>query len=492
MKRSSGILLPISSLPSPYGIGTFGKAAYEFADFLKASGQKYWQVLPLGPTSYGDSPYQSFSTFAGNPYFIDLDMLIEDDLLTVEEVEAENWGTNPRYVDYGQIYTSRFKILKKAKERGYKLFLGDISTFQKENPWVENYALFMAIKKHFGQLSWQEWSEEPIRMHQKEAVEKYKKQLQEDIEFFVFVQYLFFKQWDALKKYINYLGIEIIGDIPIYVSLDSCDVWAEPQFFGLDEENYPIEVSGVPPDYFSEDGQLWGNPVYNWEAMKNDGYKWWIRRIQGAAKLFDVIRIDHFRGFDEYWAVPAGDKTAKNGKWKKGPGMDLVGILSDKFPKLEFIAEDLGEPSPTVTKLLKDSGWPGMKVLEFAFDSGEPNDYQPHNYTNNCICYTGTHDNETTLAWYMQLGRKDRAFAKKYMNIKSNKDIVWEFIRGALASVSDTAIIPMQDYLSLDSSARINTPSTLGGNWQWRLKGDELTKELSERMYDMAKLYGRV
>ena len=370
MKRSSGILLTISSLPSKYGIGTFGKAAYDFADFLAASGQKYWQLLPLGPTSYGDSPYQSFSTFAGNPYFIDLELLIKDELLLVEEVEDENWGTNPRYVDYGQIYSSRFKILAKAKARGWSRDTAEINRFAEKNPWLETYALFMAIKKHFGQVSWQEWPDEAIRMHEPEACAKYTEMLKEDIELYIYIQFLFFKQWDNLKKYINELEIEIIGDLPIYVALDSADVWSESQFFQLDDKNYPVAVAGVPPDYFSEDGQLWGNPLYDWDAMKKDGYQWWIRRISGAAKLFDVVRIDHFRGFDEYWSVPAKDETAKNGQWLKGPGMDLVGTLQKEFPKIEFIAEDLGEPSPTVVKLLKDSQWPGMKVLEFAFDSG--------------------------------------------------------------------------------------------------------------------------
>ena len=491
MKRSSGILLPISSLPSAYGIGTFGKAAYEFADFLKASGQKYWQVLPLGPTSYGDSPYQSFSTFAGNPYFIDFEMLIEEKLLTKKEVEAENWGTNPRYVDYGQIYSSRFKILEKAKERGYKDALGEISHFKKNNPWVENYALFMSIKKHFGQLSWQEWPEEDIRLHKPEAVEKYKKQLEQDIEFFVYIQYLFFKQWAKLKKYINDLGIEIIGDLPIYVALDSCDVWAEPEFFSLDEENYPVEVAGVPPDYFSEDGQLWGNPCYNWTALKKDGYRWWIRRIEGAAKLYDVLRIDHFRGFDEYWAVPAGQKTAKKGKWKKGPGMDLVGLLSEKFPNIEFIAEDLGEPSPTVVELLRDSKWPGMKVLEFAFDSGEPNNYQPHTYDKNCVCYTGTHDNATVMEWYQEANKKDKEYASKYLGISKSEGFNWGMIRGGMSSVATLFVAQMQDFLGLGKYNRINIPGTDSGNWQWRLIDGEITEDLAEKIYKMSVMYDR-
>ncbi len=490
MERSSGILMPISSLPSPYGIGTFGKAAYDFADFLKASGQKYWQVLPLGPTSYGDSPYQSFSTYAGNPYFIDLDMLIEEGLLTKEEVEAENWGTNPRYVDYGQVYSSRFKVLKLAKDRGYSKALSEINDFRNQNAWLENYALFMALKNHFDQSGWLQWDED-IRLRKPEAVERYTRELAEDIELYTYIQYLFFKQWDKLKKYINDLGIEIIGDIPIYVALDSADVWSEPHFFKLDEKNYPVEVSGVPPDYFSEDGQLWGNPIYDWQAMKNDGYGWWIRRIDGAGKLYDMIRIDHFRGFDEYWAVPAGEKTAKNGQWKKGPGMDLVGLLSNWFPNIKFIAEDLGAPSPTVVQLLKESGWPGMKVLSFAFDSGEPNDYQPHTYSPNCICYSGTHDNAPVMEWYEDALEKDREYACKYLGISDEKDFNWGIIRGGMSSVANLFVAQLQDYLGLGKYNRINTPGTDSGNWQWRALEDEATEELAEKIHDMTLMYGR-
>lgn len=491
MKRSSGILFPISSLPSPYGIGTFGKAAYEFADFLKAAGQKYWQVLPLGPTSYGDSPYQSFSTNAGNPYFIDLDMLIEDGLLTKEDVKKEKWGTNPRYVDYGQIYISRFKVLEKAKERGYKSLINEIGAFIDDNPWVENYALFMALKKHFNMISWQEWPEEDIRLHDKDAVLKYKMELSDDMEFYIFIQYLFFKQWDKLKKYINDLGIEIIGDLPIYVALDSCDVWAEPEFFSLDDKNYPVEVAGVPPDYFSADGQLWGNPCYNWDAMKKDGYRWWLRRIEGAVKLYDVLRIDHFRGFDEYWAVPAGESTARNGQWKPGPGMDLVDLLSSTFPKTEFIAEDLGQPSPTVVKLLNDSKWPGMKVLEFAFDSGEANNYQPHTYDKNCICYTGTHDNATVMEWYQTAKKADRKYAKEYLGISRFEKFNWGMIRGGMSSVAVLFVAQMQDYLGLGKFNRINVPGTKSGNWQWRLLKNELSDELAEKILQLVHMYER-
>ena len=356
MNRSSGILMPVYALPSPYGIGTLGKAAYDFADFLHAAGQGYWQMLPLGPTSYGDSPYQSFSTFAGNPYFIDLDLLIADGLLTAEEVQCARWGTNPRYVDYGKIYESRFPVLRRAYSRGWQHDREEVSRFAAENPWVSSYADYMALKQHFGMKSWQQWPDAAVRCHSAPgfpaAMERYRALLREDIQFYMYLQYLFFKQWNALKDYVHSLGIRIIGDLPIYVAMDSADVWAEPEFFQLDENMVPAAVSGVPPDYFSADGQLWGNPLYRWDRMEEDGFGWWLRRVDGAGKLYDVIRIDHFRGFDEYWSVPSDESTAKNGCWVKGPGMKLVGVLNGWFPQLSFIAEDLGYPTPGVAQLL--------------------------------------------------------------------------------------------------------------------------------------------
>ncbi len=484
--------MPISSLPSNYGIGTFGKAAYQFADFLKAAGQKYWQILPLVPTSYGDSPYAGFSTFAGNPYFIDLDMLIKDGLLKKEEVESRNWGSNARYIDYGLIYENRFEVLRIAKKRGYEKKKKHINAFVEENPWVENYALFMALKNCFSQKCWIEWPDEGIRMHQKAAVDRYTALLREDIEFFTFVQYLFFTQWNKLKKYINGLGIKIIGDLPIYVALDSADVWSEAKFFELDEKNYPVEVAGVPPDYFSEDGQLWGNPVYDWETMEQDGFNWWLRRIEGASKLYDVIRIDHFRGFDEYWTVKYGATTAKGGMWKKGPGMKLVGLFNERFPDIDFIAEDLGQPSPTVVQLLKDSNWPGMKVLEFAFDSDSDNPYQPHNYDTNCICYTGTHDNATIIEWFDTANRDTIQNVKDYFGINAKEGFNWGVIRGGMGSVAKLFIAQMQDYLSLGTDHRINLPGTSMGNWQWRMLESEFHEELSEKIYEMTFRYGRV
>ena len=393
MKRSSGILMAVSSLPSPYGIGTLGKAAYDFADFLKDAGQSYWQMLPLGPTSYGDSPYQSFSAYAGNPYYIDPDILAADGLLTAAECAAPDWGSDPRHVDYGKIYESRFTLLHKAYKRGWERDAEAIAAFAQDNArWLPDYALYMACKRHFGMKAWTEWPDDDLRLRKNEAVlDKYRTLLREDVQFFTYLQFLFFRQWTALRDYVHQQGIRIIGDLPIYVAMDSADVWAEPQFFQLDDDLVPKAVAGVPPDYFTADGQLWGNPLYDWDAMRDDGFGWWIRRIDGAGKLYDVIRIDHFRGFANYWAVPYGQPTAKNGRWIAGPGMDLIERLNGWFPQLEFIAEDLGYPTPEVAQLLRESGWPGMKVLEFAFDSRDSSGYLPHAYTPHCICYTGTH-----------------------------------------------------------------------------------------------------
>lgn len=491
--RSSGILMPISSLPSPYGIGTFGKAAYDYADFLYEAGQKYWQLLPLGPTSYGDSPYQSFSSFAGNPYFIDLDMLIEDGLLLKSEVEACNWGTNPRYVDYGQIYNSRYKMLTLAKERGYERDKADVDAFIAENKrWIDNYALYMACKRHFDMKSWLEWDDDDIRLHKPEAVARYTELCRSDVELFIYIQFLFFKQWKKLKKYINDLGIMIIGDLPIYVALDSADVWSEPDKFHLDSDNLPVEVAGVPPDYFSEDGQLWGNPLYNYDRMRQDGFEWWIRRIGGAEKLYDVIRIDHFRGFANYWAVPYGSKTAKDGRWVNGPGMDLVGVLTGWFHYLDFIAEDLGAPTPEVAKLLKDSGLPGMKVLEFAFDSKEPSNYLPHAYTENCICYTGTHDNAPLKEWKEDASKDDIEFATRYLGLNDVEGFNYGIIRGGMSSVSKLFIAQMQDFLELGRYNRMNMPGNPSGNWQWRMLDGEASDELAAKLHEMCRMYNRL
>ena len=494
MKRSSGILLAVSSLPSPYGIGTLGKAAYEFADFLHAAGQHYWQMLPLGPTSYGDSPYQSFSTFAGNPYFIDLDMLIDDGLLKKSEVAKYQWGTEPRYVDYGKIYESRFQVLALAKQRGWRRDAEQVAAFREENGrWLEDYALYMACKRHFGMKSWTEWPDTALRLRKSpEVLEQYRTKLQEDVELFIYIQFLFFRQWTALREYLHQQDIQVIGDLPIYVPMDSADVWAQPGLFQLDEKNVPTEVSGVPPDCFSEDGQLWGNPLYNYEAMAKDGFGWWIRRIGGAQKLYDVIRIDHFRGFESYWAVPSDETTAKNGHWKPGPGMDLVGVLTSWFHDLSFIAEDLGYTTPGVRALLADSGLPGMKVLQFAFDAHGESDFLPHKCTHNSVCYIGTHDNDTVKGWLETVSAADRKFAERYMHITPDEGWCWGMIRAGMSTVSDLFVVQMQDILELPGSARMNTPGTLGTNWQWRMLPGADNKRLAKRLRVYTETFRRL
>ena len=495
MERSSGILMAVSSLPSNYGIGTFGKAAYDFVDFLEKSGQKYWQMLPLGPISYGDSPYQSFSSFAGNPYYIDLDLLKEDGLLTEKEILAADWGNDPKNVDYGKIYENRFDALALAKQRGWDRDRDEVEIFRIRNSWVEEYALFMACKRYFNMVSWQEWPDENLKKRNMDTLRYYVDLLKEDCELFTYIQFLFFKQWNALRDYAHSKGIKIIGDLPIYVALDSVDVWTEPGQFQLDENLAPTEVAGCPPDAFSDDGQFWGNPLYNWDVMKNNGFGWWIRRIDGISKLYDVIRIDHFRGFDEYWSVPAGAKTAAEGRWRKGPGMDLVSIFNTWFPDLEYIAEDLGFMTDSVIRLVKDSGWPSMKVLEFAFDTKEESDYLPHNYISNSVCYTGTHDNETVMQWFETASKEEKLHAVSYLNLTEEEGYNWGMIRGGMSSVSDLFIAPLQDYLGLGAEARMNQPSIPMGWWRWRALSEDLTGEkadaLAAKIREMTGLYCR-
>ncbi len=490
--RKGGVLLPVSSIPSKYGIGTFSKQAYEFVDFLERAGQSFWQILPLGPTGYGDSPYQSFSTFAGNPYYIDLEELIKKGWLTKEECDACDFGSDDGYVDYEKIYLSRFRILKIAYERSNIKEDKEFGKFKEDNAaWLEDYALYMAVKNSFHGISWIEW-EEDIRLRKPEAMKAYKEKFVDEIEFYQFQQFVFAVQWLALKAYANKKKISIIGDIPIYVAFDSADTWANPELFQLDESCTPTGVAGCPPDSFSATGQLWGNPLYKWEYHKETGYEWWMHRISYCYRLYDVVRIDHFRGFDEYYFIPYGDTTAEFGHWEKGPGYDIFKVMKEKIGKKPVIAEDLGFLTPSVISLVKKTGYPGMKILQFAFDSREESDYLPHNYSNNSVVYTGTHDNDTTMGWYGSLNRQDKAFAKRYLNIKAKKEIYWEFIRAALSSVADTAIIPVQDYLGLGSEARVNMPSTLGNNWKWRLRGGQLNDSLAERIREMTKLYGRI
>ena len=492
MKRSCGILLPVFALPSPYGIGTLGQAAYDFVDFLRQAGQSWWQMLPLGPTGYGDSPYQSFSSYAGNPYFIDPDLLRRDGLLTAQEIASLAWGSDPARVDYAALYENRFVLLQKAAERGWARDREEVQLFARQNAqWLPDYALYMAVKRHFDEKPWTQWPDEAIRLRKPEAMAQYRQMLASDIRMFTYSQFLFFRQWNALREYAHEQGVGIIGDLPIYVPMDSADVWAEPAFFQLDSDGYPTETAGVPPDCFSRDGQLWGNPLYRWEAMKADGYGWWIRRVDGAAKLYDMLRIDHFRGFESYWAVSYGDTTAKNGHWVKGPGMDLVQVLLNWFPQMQFIAEDLGFLTPEVRKLLADSGLPGMKVLEFAFDSREPSNYLPHLYTPHCVCYTGTHDNAPLPAWKEEADPDDLALAVQYLGLNEEEGFHWGVLRGGMSSVAELFVAQMQDYLGLGAESRINTPGEPVGNWQWRLHPGQLTAALSRRMAHMARLYGR-
>ena len=492
MKRASGVLLPVFSLPSKYGIGCFSKEAYKFIDQLKEAGQSYWQILPLGPTGYGDSPYQSFSTYAGNPYFIDLKTLIKEGLLTKKECKAYDFGDQETKIDYEKIYYSRFKVLKKAFQR----FKPDkeYQEFVKENEeWLEDYSLYMAIKDSKGGASWNVW-EDSLKNREPEALVKAKEELKDAIDFYKFQQYEFDRQWKKLRAYANKQGIQIVGDIPIYVAFDSADAWAAPELFQFDEENNPVAVAGCPPDAFSATGQLWGNPLYNWEYHKKTGYEWWIRRIGYCFKLYDVVRIDHFRGFDEYYAIPYGDETAVNGKWMPGPGMDLFQAVEAKLGRPNIIAEDLGFLTDSVLKMLADSGFPGMKVLQFAFDPSAESAYLPHTYPKNCVVYTGTHDNDTTRGWYHSESKATRDFAKEYMNVQrmDEDNLAWDFIRVAMGSVADLCITPMQDFLNLDGEARINMPSTLGGNWAWRMKKGQCDKETVKKMERMTKIYGRL
>ena len=491
--RASGILLPVASLPSKYGIGAFSKSAYKFIDQLRMAGQKYWQILPIGPTGFGDSPYQLFSTFAGNPYFIDLEKLTEEGLLTTEECEECDFGDDPRYIDYGKLYKYRFALLRKAYQRSNIDKNIKFYEFASENAyWLDDYALYMAIKDHFGGKSFIEW-EEDIRLRKPEGLKKYKEKLKDDIEYHKFIQFLFSSQWSSLKTYANNNGIKIIGDIPIYVAFDSADTWANPELFQLDEDCNPIAVAGCPPDAFAPTGQLWGNPLYNWGYHKKTGYEWWIKRIAYSFKLYDVVRIDHFKGFDEYYSIPFGEKTAVNGHWEKGPGYDFFEALERQLGKLNIIAEDLGFITESTRKLLEKTRYPGMKVLEFAFDSREESDYLPHNYDRNCVVYTGTHDNDTIKGWFSSIPQEDRNYALRYLNNdgKNPDNIHWDFIRLAMQSVADICIIPIQDYLGLGSEGRINIPSTVGSNWRWRLLEGEITDELLMKIKEITFLYGR-
>ena len=488
--RESGILMHITSLPGAYGVGTMGKQAFEFVDFLEEAGQGYWQILPLTPTGYGDSPYQSCSAYAGNHYLIDLDMLVEEGLLEKGEIEHIDWCWSETKADFGRLYNNRLNVLRLAygRFRGGEAF----DSFCVENSsWLPDFALFMALKGKYQGQPWYSW-EKGLKFRDPDAIWNARQELKEEIRFYSFVQFLFFRQWNALRAYATEKGIRIIGDVPIYVPLDSVEVWSSPELFQLDQDLNPEAVAGCPPDAFSADGQLWGNPLYRWDLLEQDGFSWWIRRLGAAGKLYDMVRLDHFRGFEAYWAVPYGDTTAKNGKWIKGPGMKFMNALKQQLPELDFIAEDLGFLTQEVLDLRRESGFPGMKVLEFAFDSREPSEYLPHTYTNNSVVYTGTHDNMTMRQWFETADPEAVEYAAEYMNLTEKEGLVWGTIRTAMASVSDLCIIQMPDYLNLGGEARMNFPGTLSdSNWTWRVKDGIINKALAERILNLTKLYGR-
>lgn len=489
--RTCGVLLPVSSLPSEYGIGCFDEEAYSFVDMLKEAGQKYWQVLPFGHTSYGDSPYQSFSTFAGNPYFISLKEFIKAGYITKDDCEQADMEGHPEYVDYERIYNGRYKVLKKAFSNSNITADGEYQKFVSDNAaWLNDYALFMAVKDANDGKSFIEWDDD-IKLRHPEAMAAYLEKYREEVEFYCFIQYEFFKQWSKLKRYANEKGIQIIGDIPIYVAYDSADVWTHPELFKLDETLQPVKVAGCPPDAFCEDGQLWGNPLYKWDYHKETGYKWWKDRIAACNKLYDMVRIDHFRGFDEYYAIPFGDETARNGQWEQGPGIDLFNELNKEFGEMNIIAEDLGFLTDSVRQLLKDTAYPGMKVLQFAFYKDSQSEYLPYNYTENCVVYTGTHDNDTVVGWYGELDEGAKKFTDNYLMIDDESKICEAMIASAMNSVAKHCIIPAQDYLGLGSEARINTPSTVGENWKWRLAPKAFDEKIIEKMARFAKVYGR-
>ena len=489
--RKSGILMHITSLPGPYGLGTMGKAAYDFVDFLAAAGQSLWQILPLTPTGYGDSPYQSCSAFAGNEYLIDLPTLQQEGLLEPGEPEGFSWGQDPGRADFGLLYQSRRKVLALAHARFRPE--EDYEAFCRENAhWLGDYALYMTLKDKFQGLPWYRW-EEPLKHREPEALWQLRQSLREELDFYKFIQYQFYRQWNALRQYAKEKGIAILGDVPIYVPLDSCEVWCNPELFQLDENLTPTAVAGCPPDAFSDEGQLWGNPLYRWERHQADGYSWWIRRLSAAGRLYDGVRLDHFRGFESYWAVPYGDETAKNGKWEKGPGLDFIKAMEKALPEISFVAEDLGLLTPEVLQLREDSGLPGMKVLQFAFDSREPSEYLPYLHVRNSVCYTGTHDNMTTTQWLREAPEETVAYAREYMCLTEEEGLTWGVIRTAMGSVCDLCVVPMQDYLNLGGEARMNFPGTMSNaNWTWRMAPGSCTPALAEKIYNLTALYGRL
>ena len=491
-KRSSGVLMHITSLPGKFGIGTFGKSAYDFVDFLEETNQTYWQILPLTTTSYGDSPYQSFSAVAGNLNLIDFSLLKEDGLLEESDYANVNFGENPEKVDYALLFEARRPILEKAVANTSKNseVLAEIEKFEAENSsWLADYAEYMAIKESFGYKSFIHWDED-IKKGEETAREKYRTELQDSIRYYTVTQYFFFKQWLALKEYANEKGIKIIGDMPIYVSADSVEMWTMPELFKVDANNEPLYVAGCPADDFSPTGQLWGNPIYDWEKHKEQGFSWWIYRVQESFKIYDVLRIDHFKGFSDFWQIDKDAENAVNGTWEAGPGIELFQKIKEQLGDLPIVAENLGFIDAKAEKLLDDSGYPGMKILQFAFP-GEDNLDRPHHYTQNSVAYTGTHDNDVVNGWYEKLSESEKELVSEYLNRRDDETITEAMIRGIYSSVSDYAIVTMQDLLDKDATSRMNVPSTVGGNWEWRMVAEDLTEERKEFLRNITVRYSR-
>lgn len=489
--RRSGLLMPISALPSPYGIGNLGAEAYRFVDFLEQSAQTYWQVLPIGPTGFGDSPYQSWSSMAGNPYFIDLDAFIEEGLLTKEEVYSFDYGSDDS-VDYGLLYENRKKILKISYQRYIER--GETDTlfiFQEEQKaWLADFALYMTIKSNQGEKSWEDW-ENSLRLREEEAMKTFMEEHKEELLYHIFVQYKFYEQWKKLKEYANEKGVRIIGDIPIYVAMDSAEIWSHPHLFHLDKDRKPTLVGGVPPDAFTDEGQLWGNPLYDWKKHEAEGFAWWLSRLEGVAKLYDVLRIDHFRGFEAYWAIPAGSKTAATGQWIKAPGDALFKKVNDTFPGFDIIAEDLGYMTEDVVQLRKNSRYPGMQVLQFSFGGNMDSDALVHKHARDEIVYIGSHDNQTLKQWFEETPAYEREYATDYFNLTEEEGLNWGFIRGAMSSVANTAIFQVQDLLFLGKEARMNEPGTVGGNWKWRMEKGALNDTIANKLKERTLWFGR-
>ncbi len=492
LNRGAGVLMPISALPSAYGIGTLGEESFRFVDFLKRIGCCYWQVLPVGPTSFGDSPYQSFSAFAGNPYFIDLDLLIQEGLLTSEDLKGLKWQKSDDLIDYATIYQLRFQILKKAFERSAHKDTKEYKNFCKKNEyWLRDYSLYMAIKGHFNNKQWSLWDED-IRNHEEKAVTEYTKLLSQEIAFWEFCQFKFREQWDKVKHYANQAKIQIIGDIPLYVSEDSSDVWVHGDLFELDQRKNPINVAGVPPDAFSADGQRWGNPLYRWDVLEKKDFSWWRERMKMSAGLYDIIRIDHFIGVVNYYSIPVTSKTAVGGSWKLGPGKKLTDVIKESIGDAKIIAEDLGVITPKVRALIEETGFPGMKILMFGLDGPAEHEYLPHNYKDtNLVAYTGTHDNETLVGYLKSKSAKELAFMYRYFNVSTFEDLPYAIIRVLYSSIADVVIVQMQDLLELDNRARMNFPSTIGNNWQWRMKKSEYKKLKEDVLFEYAQLFAR-